>query len=79
MRMGKLQLIKAVSATESGTTIYINAIAMTTGAIDRLRKYIQDGEIIPIREEVEKMLIPDAVDRAMNGEIICPQMSYIIK
>lgn len=78
MRMGKVAFIKAVNSTESGAEVFINAISLTIGAIDQLRAYIKEGVITPKEDDVRKIMKPEAVDRVMSGEIICPQMTYIV-
>ena len=65
-----------ISHVEAGKTIFINAINLTPGCIEQLREYIKEGMLIPDISEVEKMIVPDSIEKVMSGEIICPQMYY---
>ena len=68
---------RVIRHIEPGTTVFIDAINLTPRCIDQLRECIKDGTLIPDISEVEKMIVPDSVDKVMSGEIICPQMDYI--
>ena len=61
---------------EPGEAIYINSINLSPRCIDQLREYVKDGTLTPDISEVEKMIVPDSIEKVMTGEMICPQMNY---
>ena len=65
-----------IGQAEPGKTIYINTINLTPGCIKQLREYIKEGILIPDISEVEKMIVPDSIEKVMTGDMICPQMNY---
>ena len=66
----------AVSQLPVGDTISIDAIRITQDAYNRLKYYIQDGILIPDKEQA-KSLYKDNVDLVMNGDKILALMNYI--
>lgn len=68
-------LNKAVMELDKGEKIYINAIGLSLGAVDKLRNYIKKGVLLPYRPEVERAY--KDVESVMNGNVIFPQMVYI--
>lgn len=67
---------KMIREAQVGETFYYNSIAGTIAMIDLTRELIKTGKIRPVREEIEKMIKPEAVHLFMNGECIAPQMTY---
>ena len=67
---------KALQELKPGKTIYINTINLTPGCIKQLREYIKEGILTPDISEVEKMIVPDSIEKVMTGDMICPQMNY---
>lgn len=70
---------KTVKQFDNGNIVYINAINLTGKAIDLLREYIEIGRLTPIEEEAKKVIVRDKVYKVMIGDIICPQMFYLVK
>lgn len=60
-----------------GDNFYLNAIGANKNVIDYVRTLIQTGEIAPIKEEVERLVKKESIDKFLNGEAIAPQMTYI--
>lgn len=73
------QLEKNIKEAKAGQAIYMNTINFSMGAIDLLRKYIQDGTLAPDENELKDYIVPEALDKYRSGESICPQMTYIVK
>lgn len=67
---------KMIREAQVGETFYYNSIAGTTSMIDLTRELIKTGKIRPVREEIEKMIVPEAVEQYMDGTCIAPQMTY---
>lgn len=60
-----------------GETFYFNAIAGTVGMIEYIRELIKTGKIAPVKEELEKMIVPTSLEKCCRGEVVAPQMTYI--
>lgn len=60
-----------------GDTVYINAIALGKRDSNTLKYLIDVGCLVPIEEEVRKVVASGAVDDFMSGKSIFPQMDYI--
>lgn len=70
-------LRKLVNEGESGEMFYMNAIGCSIAMIEQLREYIQSGKVEPLKGEVEKVY--NNVEAVMSGDVIFPQMTYVIK
>ena len=68
---------KSIQALKPGEQVYINSINLTVKQIDVLRQFIKSQVLTPDISEVEKMIVPDSIEKVMTGEMICPQMNYI--
>ena len=68
---------KEVREMASGQRFYLNAISASVAVVDQLRRYIKDGVVEPVREEVEKYY--KDVEAVMSGKVILSQMEYIKK
>ena len=77
--MKKREFVKAINSCTDGDIIFINAINLSLSAIDQLRQYIKIGKLHPVRKEVEKVIVPLKIEEVMNGEILCPQMTYTVR
>lgn len=67
-------LRKVVSEMKPGEEIYINAICLSSNAIDQLKQYVKDGILVPKKEQVERMYkVPGDI---MSGKYLIPQMFY---
>lgn len=77
--MKKTEFVNAINNCADGDIIFINSISLSLSAIDQLRHYIKIGLLHPDRKEVEKVIVPLKIEEVMNGEIICPQMIYIVR
>ena len=77
--MKKREFVNAINSCTDGDIIFINAICLSLSAIDQLRQYIKIGLLHPDRKEVEKVIVPLKIEEVMNGEIICPQMTYTVR
>lgn len=77
--MKKREFVKAINSCVDGDIIFINAINLSLSAIYQLRQYIKIGLLHPERKEVEKVIVPLKIEEVMNGEIICPQMTYTVR
>ena len=60
-----------------GDDFYLNAIGTNKNVIDYVRTLIQAGEITPKKEEIERIIKKESIDKFMSGEAIAPQMTYI--
>ncbi len=68
---------KAVREMQSGETFYLNSINASVAMIEYTKQLIAEGIIAPLRSEVERYVVADAVEKYMSGEYIFPQMEYI--
>lgn len=68
-------LKKVVREMGHGKGVYINAIYLSTPAIDQLRKYIKENVLLPDETEAQKLY--NDISGVMNGDTILPQMTYI--
>ena len=68
---------KKIAEAQPGDKMYMNVINFSTGSIDLLRKFIQDGTLIPDEEELQKHIVPEALNKYRSGECIVPQMVYV--
>jgi len=75
--MSKTAFEKHIKNMKNGEVTYINAINFEVEAIEKLRKYIQEGILKPIYEEIEKAIVEEYREKYVTGECICPQMEYI--
>lgn len=69
------KLRSIVEELKQGESIYINAINISTGAIDQLRQYIKDDVLTPDAYEVKRRY--KKPEDVMSGDVIFPQMTYI--
>ena len=60
-----------------GDTVYINAVALGKRDINTLKYLIETGCLIPIDDEIRKVVEPACVNDFMKGVSIFPQMDYI--
>ena len=67
---------KSIQALKPGEQVYINSINLTVKQIDVLRQFIKSQVLTPDISEVEKMIVPDSIEKVMTGDMICPQMNY---
>lgn len=68
-------LRKVVRKMAPGETLYIDAINLSTGAIDQLRSYVKDQILLPVEAEI--MPLYNNIPAVMSGKVILPQMTYI--
>ncbi len=68
-------LRKVVKEMKKDETLYINAICLTTNAIEQLRNYIKENILLPDESEVEQLY--SDIQAVMSGKTILPQMTYI--
>ena len=68
------QLKKAVFDLEISYPLYINALGLSSDAIDLLRKCVKSGVLVPDKEMVKRAY--KDVDSVMCGDVIIPQMEY---
>lgn len=59
-----------------GDSFYLNALEVKKNVIDYVRTLIQEKEITPIKEDVEKIFTKDCHDRIYNGEVVALGMTY---
>lgn len=76
MSMSVRQLNEELNSLKIQEHVYINAINLSECAIELLRGWIKSAMLIPVEEEVRKMMKPEVFDKVMDGTIICPQMTY---
>jgi hypothetical protein len=60
-----------------GDNFYLNAIGTNKKVIDYVRMLIQTKEIAPKKEEIEKVIKKESINKFLTGEAIAPQMTYI--
>jgi hypothetical protein len=60
-----------------GDSFYLNAIGANKKVIDYVRMLIQTKEIAPKKEEIEKVIKKESINKFLTGEAIAPQMTYI--
>jgi hypothetical protein len=60
-----------------GDSFYLNAIGTNKKVIDYVRMLIQTKEIAPKKEEIEKIIKKESINKFLTGEAIAPQMTYI--
>lgn len=60
-----------------GDNFYLNAIAVKENVIDYVRTLIQTKEIAPVKEELERIVKKESINKFLSGEAIAPQMTYI--
>ncbi len=68
-------LRNVVKEMKQGEKLYINAIGLTTNAIEQLREYIKENVLLPDKSEAEQLY--NDIPSVMSGKIILPQMTYI--
>ena len=59
--------------------VYINAINLSVRDVNNLRRFIVEGKLEPVFDEVKKCVKPAAIPDVMSGFTICPQMFYLVK
>ena len=69
---------KMIRESKVGDTFYYNAIGGSLAMVDYTRELIQIGKIIPVEEELIKMVKAEAADKYRDGTSIAPQMTYMI-
>lgn len=67
---------KALQELKPGEQVDINAVNLTIKQLAILKQYIRSQILTPDISEVEKMIVPDSIEKVMTGEMICPQMIY---
>lgn len=67
---------KALQELKPGEQVDINAVNLTIKQLAILKQYIRSQVLTPDISEVEKMIVPDSIEKVMTGEMICPQMIY---
>ena len=67
---------KALQELKPGEQVDINAVNLTIKQLAILKQYIRSQILTPDISEVEKMIVPDSIEKVMTGDIICPQMIY---
>ena len=67
---------KALQELKPGEQTYINSINLSIKQIAILREFIKSQVLTPDISEVEKMIVPDSIEKVMTGDMICPQMNY---
>lgn len=68
---------KAIREMKPGDTFYLNIISASVAIADYTKELIQTGIIAPDQKELEKMIVPNALDKFINGYALAPQMTYI--
>ena len=68
---------KKIAEAQPGDTMYMNTINFSVSAVDLLRKFIQDGTLSPVEEELQKSVVPEALPKFLSGECLLPQMTYV--
>lgn len=76
MRMSFKEFKTVIETLEPGKVIYINAISCSSKMIDYLRKEIQFGRLVPVKENVKAIVTPDIFPKIMSGDVILPQCEY---
>ena len=67
---------KALQELKPGEQVDINAVNLSIKQLAILKQYIRSQVLTPDISEVEKMIVPDSIEKVMTGEMICPQMIY---
>lgn len=68
---------KALRELKVGETFYLNIISASLAMADYTKELIKNGTIAPEKSELEKMIVPDAIERFLSGDALAPQMTYI--
>lgn len=69
---------KMIKGAKVGDRFYFNAINGTVPMVEYTRQLIKQGKITPVLEELEKVIVPEAIDKFMSGDSIFPEMDYEI-
>lgn len=59
-------------------SVYINSINLNVKSINDLKNMISKGELIPCKEDLEKMIKPEYHEQFYKGLSICLQCTYEI-
>lgn len=71
------QLKATIKDLKAGEKIYINALGLTTEAIEVLKDFINIGVIVPVQEVLDKAIKKEFHADCITGVCVCPQMEYI--
>lgn len=68
---------KAIREIKKGEQFYFNAISASVAMVEYTKELVKNGTIKLDMEELEKMIVPEALDKFLTGEALAPQMFYI--
>lgn len=68
---------KAIREMKPGETFYLNIISGSVAMAEFTKELIKSGIIAPELSELEKMIVPEAIQKFMSGDALAPQMTYI--
>ena len=71
-----LTVRRELKKLEVGSEVWINAINLSLSGIEELRRWIVEGCLIPVEEQLQACIVEDYWNDYRSGESIAPQMLY---